>query len=114
VFEWSARVARHEFDWQGEVLVATDSATTQLTIFDGPYAPLVRRRLPPGRPRSWYITHNRRLKAMRLAIVLLDSGVYRADLADNERIRRTAEVVGIRPPSDKTCRQVRDLMRTRR
>jgi hypothetical protein len=94
--------------------MATNSATTQLTIFDGPYAPLVKRRLPAGRPRSWYITHNRRLKAMRLAIALLDSGVYRAELAGNERIRHTAEVVGIRPPSDKTCRLVRDLMRARR
>ncbi|MCX4098778.1 hypothetical protein [Nocardia sp. alder85J] len=79
-----------------------------------PYLPLEKRKLPPGRPRSWYVTHNRRLKAMRLAIALLDSGVYRASLADNETIRRTADLVGIRPPSDKTCRLVRDLMRARR
>ncbi len=84
------------------------------SIIDGPYAPLIKRRLPPGRPRSWYITHNRRLKAMRLAIALLDSGVYRASQADNQKIRYTADLVGIRPPSDKTCRLVRDLMRTRR
>jgi hypothetical protein len=105
VFE---HVLGHRISHTGEDLVATDS------IIDGPYAPLVKRRLPPGRPRSWYITHNRRLKAMRLAIALLDSGVYRADQADNEKIRRTADLVGIRPPSDKTCRLVRDLMRTRR
>ncbi|ATL70944.1 hypothetical protein [Nocardia terpenica] len=87
--------------------------TTPIVI-DRPYIPLQKRPLPPGRPRSWYVTHNRRLKAMRLAIALLDSGTYRADYADNERIRRTAALVGIRPPSDKTCRLVRDLMRARR
>ncbi|MFF0489631.1 hypothetical protein ACWDSJ_29940 [Nocardia sp. NPDC003482] len=87
---------------------------TTTTLIDRPYVPLEKRRLPPGRPRSWYVTHNRRLKAMRLAIALLDSGVYRAALADNETIRRTADLVGIRPPSDKTCRLVRDLMRARR
>ncbi|MBF6172877.1 hypothetical protein [Nocardia blacklockiae] len=84
------------------------------TIIDRPYVPLVKRPLPPGRPRTWYVTHNRRLKAMRLAIALLDSGVYRASLADNETIRRTADLVGVRPPSDKTCRLVRDVMRARR
>lgn len=94
--------------------MATYSASTQLALIEAPYAPLVKRRLPPGRPRSWYVTHNRRLKAMRLAIAMLDSGIYRASLADNEKIRRTADLVGIRPPSDKTCRLVRDLMRARR
>ncbi|WP_227979529.1 hypothetical protein [Nocardia spumae] len=79
-----------------------------------PYVPLVKHRLPAGRPRSWYVMHNRRLKAMRLAIALLDSGVYRANLADNHTIRRTADAIGIRPPSDKTCRLVRDFMRVRR
>ncbi|WP_157171563.1 hypothetical protein [Nocardia veterana] len=88
-------------------------STTPTTI-DRPYVPLVKRPLPAGRPRSWYVMHNRRLKAMRLAIALLDSGVYRANLADNHTIRRTADAVGIRPPSDKTCRLVRDLMRVRR
>ncbi|WP_024801972.1 hypothetical protein [Nocardia sp. BMG51109] len=89
-------------------------AATAPTIIDRPYVPLVKSPLPPGRPRSWYVTHNRRLKAMRLAIALLDSGVYRAGLADNETIRHTAELVGVRPPSDKTCRLVRDVMRARR
>ena len=88
--------------------------TTAPTIIDRPYVPLVKQPLPPGRPRSWYITHNRRLKAMRLAIALLDSGVHRASLADNETIRHTAELVDLRPPSNKTCRLVRDLMRARR
>lgn len=32
--------------------------------------------LPAGQPREWYVSHNRRLKAMRLAIALLDTGVY--------------------------------------
>ncbi|BCK58806.1 hypothetical protein [Nocardia wallacei] len=87
---------------------------TAPTIIDRPYVPLVKRRLPPGRPRSWYVTHNRRLKALRLSIALLDSGIYRASLADNETIRRTAQLIGLHPPSDKTCRLVRDLMRARR
>ncbi|RMI30861.1 hypothetical protein [Nocardia stercoris] len=89
-------------------------ATTEPTIIDRPYRPLTKHKLPAGRPRSWYVMHNRRLKAMRLAIALLESGVYRADLADNDTIRRTASLVGIHPPSDKTCRLVRDMMRTRR
>lgn len=76
-----------------------------------PYAPLTRRPLPAGRPRHWYVTHNRRLKAMRLAIALLDSGVHLPSQASNERIRRTAEQVGIHPPSDATCRMVRTLLR---
>ncbi len=76
-----------------------------------PYRPLEKQPLPAGRPRSWYITHNRRLKAMRLSIALLDSGVHYPAQASNEKIRRTAESVGIRPPSDRTCRLVRTLLR---
>ncbi|RFU86262.1 hypothetical protein DY218_13065 [Streptomyces triticagri] len=78
---------------------------------DLPYMPLVKKPLPAGRPREWYIAHNRRLKAMRLAIALLDSGVYRAEQADNRRIRTTADLVGVHPPSDITCHMVRALMR---
>ncbi|MET9495499.1 hypothetical protein [Streptomyces sp. NPDC006552] len=80
-------------------------------LMDLPYAPLAKRPLPAGRPRDWYITHNRRLKAMRLAIALLDSGVYLPNQAHNKRIRATAELVGIHPPSDTTCHMVRTLMR---
>lgn len=80
-------------------------------LFDLPYTPLAKRPLPPGRPRDWYITHNRRLKAMRLAIALLDSGVYLPNQAHNRKIRATAERVGIHPPSDTTCHMVRALMR---
>ncbi|GAB2646210.1 hypothetical protein ACWDYH_03955 [Nocardia goodfellowii] len=80
-------------------------------LIDAPYVPLEKRPLPAGRPRKWYIRHNRRLKAMRLTIALLDSGTYLPDQATNEKIRRTAEVIGIRPPSDTTCRLVRTLMR---
>nr|WP_239476815.1 hypothetical protein [Nocardia arizonensis] len=76
-----------------------------------PYIPLEKRPLPAGRPRKWYITHNRRLKAMRLTIALLDSGTYLPQQASNEKIRRTADLVGIRPPSDATCRLVRTLLR---
>jgi hypothetical protein len=70
-----------------------------------------KRPLPAGRPREWYIAHNRRLKAMRLAIALLDSGVYLPDQARDEAIRDAAETIGVHPPSDATCRMVRTLMR---
>ncbi|WP_394434756.1 hypothetical protein [Streptomyces sp. SGAir0957] len=80
-------------------------------LLDLPYAPLAKKPLPAGRPRDWYITHNRRLKAMRLAIALLDSGVYLPNQAHNKRIRATAELIGIHPPSDTTCHMVRTLMR---
>ncbi|MEU9864531.1 hypothetical protein AB0D99_27015 [Streptomyces sp. NPDC047971] len=76
-----------------------------------PWKPLQKRPLPAGRPREWYIAHNRRLKAMRLAIVLLDAGVHDPARADNAKIRTTAELLGIHPPSDTTCRMVRALIR---
>ncbi len=80
-------------------------------LIDLPYAPLAKKPLPAGQPRDWYITHNRRLKAMRLAIALLDSGVYLPNQAHNRRIRSTAERIGVHPPSDTTCHMVRALMR---
>lgn len=48
---------------------------------------------------------------MRLAIALLDTGVYYPSSADNDKIRTTAERIGIHPPSDTTCRMVRALIR---
>ncbi|MGR8010880.1 hypothetical protein [Streptomyces hypolithicus] len=72
--------------------------------------PLAKRPLPAGQPRAWYETHNRHLKAMRLAIALLDAGVYHPTQATNHKIRATAELLGIRPPSDTTCRLVRTLL----
>ncbi|MFD5751909.1 hypothetical protein [Streptomyces sp. NPDC127033] len=72
---------------------------------------LKRKPLPAGRPREWYESHNRRLKAMRLAIALLDSGVYHPSSAPNRRIRSTAARIGIHPPSNTTCRMVRELIR---
>ncbi|MFJ4693374.1 hypothetical protein [Streptomyces sp. NPDC088766] len=78
---------------------------------DLPYVPVEKRPLPPGRPRDWYVTHNRRLKAMRLAIALLDLGVYLPSQARNEKIRSTARLIGVHPPSDTTCHMVRALMR---
>lgn len=75
------------------------------------HQPLQKRPLPAGWPREWYISHNRRLKAMRLAIALLDTGVYYPSSADNDTIRTTAERIGIHPPSDTTCRMVRALIR---
>ncbi|MFE0175848.1 hypothetical protein ACFWZ2_26360 [Streptomyces sp. NPDC059002] len=80
-------------------------------LIDLPYAPLEKKALPAGRPREWYITHNRRLKAMRLAIALLDSGVWLPNQARNSTIRSMAEDIGIHPPSDITCHMVRALMR---
>jgi len=80
-------------------------------LIDLPRTPLEKKPLPAGRPRDWYVTHNRRLKAMRLAIALLDSGVYLPNQAHNRTIRSAAERVGIHPPSDITCHMVRALMR---
>ncbi|MER5737530.1 MULTISPECIES: hypothetical protein [unclassified Streptomyces] len=79
-----------------------------------PFTPLRKKALPAGRPREWYVTHNRRLKAMRLAIALLDSGVYIPSKATNATIRTMAERIGIRPPSDTTCRLVRTFIRHNR
>ncbi|WP_329460379.1 hypothetical protein [Streptomyces sp. NBC_01497] len=73
--------------------------------------PLKRLPLPANQPREWYEEHNRRLKAMRLAIALLDTGVYHPANADNSRIRATAARIGVHPPSDRTCGMVRSLIR---
>ncbi|MFJ7899032.1 hypothetical protein ACIQ6V_00655 [Streptomyces sp. NPDC096198] len=89
----------------------TQSTARRPVLLDLPYAPLERSPLPPGRDRGWYITHNRRLKAMRLAIALLDSGVYVPNQARDETIRSTALKIGVHPPSDTTCHMVRALMR---
>ncbi|GGZ67135.1 hypothetical protein AB0P12_09710 [Streptomyces subrutilus] len=67
--------------------------------------------LPAGLPREWYESHNRRLKAMRLAISLLDSGTYDARRATNRKIRTMAVRTGIRRPSNVTCRMVRAFIR---
>ncbi|MEU6687082.1 hypothetical protein [Streptomyces sp. NPDC046832] len=89
----------------------TQSTAKRPVLLDLPYAPVEKRPLPPGRPRQWYVTHNRRLKAMRLAIALLDSGVHMPNQAHNEAIRDTAELIGVHPPSDTTCHMVRAFMR---
>ncbi|MCX4677795.1 MULTISPECIES: hypothetical protein [unclassified Streptomyces] len=93
--------------------VTTKPLDTQLAMpFHPPLPkPLQKKRLPAGRPREWYVSHNRRLKAMRLAIALLDTGVYQPASASNHKIRTTAEHLGIHPPSDTTCRMVRTLIR---
>lgn len=64
-------------------------------------------------PREWYESHNHNcsLKDMRLAIALLDTGVYRAEQARNRRICATAARIGSHPPSSTTCRLVRSLIR---
>jgi hypothetical protein len=72
--------------------------------------PLRKVPLPAGRPREWYETHNRRLKAMRLAIALLDAGAYTPRQAPNVRIRRVAARLGMHRPSNATCRVVRALL----
>ncbi|MEU7277583.1 hypothetical protein AB0A69_02125 [Streptomyces sp. NPDC045431] len=79
-----------------------------------PWKPLQKKPLPAGRPREWYVSHNRRLKAMRLAIALLDSGVYHPSKADDDTIRSTAARLGVHAPSDATCRMVRTLIRSGR
>ncbi|MEU6576986.1 hypothetical protein [Streptomyces sp. NPDC046805] len=89
----------------------TQSTAKRPVQLDLPYAPVMKRALPAGRPRAWYVTHNRRLKAMRLAIALLDSGVHVPNQASNETIRSTAELIGVHPPSDTTCHMVRAFMR---
>ncbi|MEU2419717.1 hypothetical protein ABZ619_01435 [Streptomyces sp. NPDC007851] len=89
----------------------TQSTAKRAVVLDSPYAPVEKRPLPAGRPRDWYVAHNRRLKAMRLAIALLDSGVYLPVQARNETIRSTAQSIGVHPPSDTTCHMVRALMR---
>ncbi|KEF07673.1 hypothetical protein DF17_08980 [Streptomyces rimosus] len=72
--------------------------------------PMVKKPLPAGLPREWYEAHNRRLKAMRLAIALLDGGVYTPERARNRTIRTTAARIGVHPPSNTTCRMVRSLI----
>ncbi|MFG3404466.1 hypothetical protein [Streptomyces sp. NPDC048142] len=93
--------------------VTTEPLDRQLPMSFHPPLPtqLPKKRLPPGRPREWYVSHNRRLKAMRLVIALLDSGVYQPSSASNHRIRIAAERLDIHRPSDTTCRMVRALIR---
>ncbi|UED86170.1 hypothetical protein [Streptomyces profundus] len=76
-----------------------------------PVPQLRKKPLPAGQPRAWYESHNRRLKALRLATALLDTGVYHPVQASDERIRALAPLIGVHPPSDTTCRLVRSLMR---
>ncbi|MCS0636282.1 hypothetical protein NX801_11540 [Streptomyces sp. LP05-1] len=85
------------------------AALTTLSL--QPWEPVRKEPLPPGRPREWYVSHNRRLKAMRLAIALLDAGVHHPSRAGDETIRQVAAQIGIRRPSDTTCRMVRGLIR---
>ncbi|MFE7230174.1 hypothetical protein ACWCRF_05580 [Streptomyces sp. NPDC002405] len=89
----------------------TQSTAKRPVLLDLPYEPVAKRPLPPGRPREWYVIHNRRLKAMRLAIALLDSGVHMPHQARDETIRSIAELIGVHPPSNTTCHMVRALMR---
>ncbi|BDH04117.1 MULTISPECIES: hypothetical protein [Streptomyces] len=88
----------------------TQSTARRSVPLDSPYTPAAKRPLPAGRPREWYVSHNRRLKAMRLAIALLDSGVYLPAQARDEAIRDTADKLGVHPPSATTCRMVRALL----
>ncbi|WP_053654385.1 hypothetical protein [Streptomyces sp. MMG1121] len=92
----------------------TQSTAQHPVLFDSPYEPVTKRPLPAGRPREWYVSHNRRLKAMRLAIALLDSGLYLPAQAHDDTIRATARDIGMRPPSDMTCHMVRAFMRDSR
>jgi hypothetical protein len=89
------------------VLSLPKSGSTQVPLFA---TPLPKKPLPAGLPREWYVAHNRRLKTMRLVIALLDSGVYEPAQAGNRKIQDTAELIGVHPPSDVTCRMVRALL----
>ncbi len=71
---------------------------------------LPKKRLPAGQPRAWYEAYNRQLKAMRLAIALLHSGVYTPERATDRRIRTAATQIGVHVPSATTCRVVRALI----
>ncbi|OIV37523.1 hypothetical protein BIV57_10375 [Mangrovactinospora gilvigrisea] len=68
------------------------------------------RPLPAGLPREWYVRHNRQIKAMRIAIALLNSGIYTRQQAGDPLIRVTAEAIGVHPPSATTCHLVRTLL----
>ncbi|MFR9674872.1 hypothetical protein [Streptomyces sp. TR06-5] len=72
--------------------------------------PLPKAPLPAGQPRDWYTAHNRQLKAMRLAIALLDAGVLSPRRATDRRICLLAERIGVHRPSRTTCRLVRTLL----
>ncbi|WP_418956681.1 hypothetical protein [Streptomyces tritici] len=87
------------------------AVATVTTLPLEPWKPLKKKPLPAGLPREWYITHNRRLKAMRLAIALMDSGVYGPSQADDATIHSAAERLGLHAPSHITCRMVRTLLR---
>ncbi|WP_419994323.1 hypothetical protein [Streptomyces boninensis] len=84
--------------------------SSQSTQSTQPFAPLRKKPLPAGRPREWYVSHNRKLKAMRIAIALLDTGVYTPQQATNSVCRRTAERIGVHPPSNITCHMIRGLL----
>jgi hypothetical protein len=47
---------------------------------------------------------------MRIAIALLDTGIYTPQQAHNSIIRYTAARIGVHPPSLTTCRMVRALL----
>ncbi|MFG2141325.1 hypothetical protein [Streptomyces sp. NPDC048650] len=85
-------------------------AAATLVSIPLPAQPPAKKPLPAGWPRERYESHNRRLKAMRLAIALLDSGVYRPEQAHNRTIRTAAAAIGVHAPSDTTCRLVRALL----
>lgn len=89
----------------------TQSTAKHPVLFDSPYKPVTKRPLPAGRSRQWYVRHNRRLKAMRLAIALLDSGILVPSQASDEIIRDAARRTGVHPPSATTCAMVRAFMR---
>ncbi|MGW0932226.1 hypothetical protein [Streptomyces sp. NPDC002644] len=89
---------------------STQSTAKRPVPLDRPYVPVQKRPLPPGRPREWYVDHNRRLKAMRLAIALLDLGFHTPRQAPDEVVHLAAQLIGVHPPSPATCRLVRALL----
>ncbi|UGY91334.1 hypothetical protein [Streptomyces gobiensis] len=86
-------------------MAATGSPTAPVLPTAPPKKPL-----PAGRPREWYETHNRQLKAMRIAIALLNTGIYTPQQARNRTISAIAARIGVHPPSKATCALVRNLL----
>lgn len=91
-------------------MTVSSSPTLFETTLHPALRPLPKQPLPAGLPREWYETHNRQLKAMRIAIALLDTGVYTTQQASDRMIHATAARIGVHPPSRTTCRLVRSLL----
>ncbi|MEU7631715.1 hypothetical protein AB0C34_17255 [Nocardia sp. NPDC049220] len=73
----------------------------------------MRKPLPRGKAKKWYQAVNRRRRAAKLVLALLDQGIYTPSRATNGRIRKIATQynIGGTTPSDITCELVRQYLR---